>query len=140
MVEETPEAEFSVRDRRGRGAAPEPSPPGPGAGPSPPSETASPSRNASDAATPETSAAPPGPELASLFLMLASSAMVNLGEAADPVTREISRDLDQAQYLIDLLALLKKKTEGNRDPEESQLLEEILYDLQMRFVQAVPRR
>lgn len=139
MIEETPEAEFSVRDRRGRGAAPEPSPPGPGATPSSPPEAPPPSRDASDAAMPETSAAPPGPELASLLLMLASSAMVHLGEAADPATREIRRDLDQAKYTIDLLALLKEKTEGNRDPEESQLLEEILYDLQIRFVRAVRR-
>jgi hypothetical protein len=72
--------------------------------------------------------------------MLASSALVHLGEAEDPVTGESHRDLAQAKYTIDLLLLLREKTEGNRNPEESQLLEGILYDLQMRFVQDVGRR
>ncbi len=45
----------------------------------------------------------------------------------------------QARYAIDLLELLKEKTEGHRSPTESQLLDEILYDLRMRYVQ-VSRR
>jgi hypothetical protein len=83
-------------------------------------------------------AAPPqtGPDLQGLFIMLASSALVNLGEAADPETGERVLDLAQAREAIDLLSLLRLKTEGNRTEQESHLLEEILYDLQLRFVQA----
>jgi len=68
--------------------------------------------------------------------MLASSALVNLGEAADPETGERIVDLEQAKDAIDLLSLLRVKTEGNRTEQESHLLEEMLYDLQLRFVRA----
>jgi hypothetical protein len=68
--------------------------------------------------------------------MLASSALVNLGEAADPTTGERVLDLEQAKEAIDLLALLRIKTNGNRTEQESHLLEEMLYDLQLRFVNA----
>lgn len=68
--------------------------------------------------------------------MLASSALVNLGEAADPATGERILDLEQAKEAIDLLSLLRIKTEGNRTEQESRLLEEMLYDLQLRFVRS----
>jgi len=77
-----------------------------------------------------------GQDLQGLFVMLASSALVNLGEAADPETGERVLDLEQAKEAIDLLSLLRIKTEGNRTDQESQLLEEMLYDLQLRFVRA----
>lgn len=77
-----------------------------------------------------------GPDLRGLFIMLASSALVNLGEAADPTTGERVLDLEQAKEAIDLLGLLRVKTNGNRTDQESHLLEEMLYDLQLRFVNA----
>src|SRR3984893_3420189 len=77
-----------------------------------------------------------GPDLQGLFIMLASSALVNLGEAVDPATGERVMDLEQARDAVDLLVMLRAKTEGNRTPQESHLLEEILYDLQVRFVRA----
>lgn len=76
------------------------------------------------------------PDLQGLFIMFASSALINLGEAADPVTGERHVDLEQAQEAIDLLLLLREKTEGNRTDQESRLLEQVLYDLELRFVQA----
>jgi hypothetical protein len=78
----------------------------------------------------------PGPDLQSLFVMLASSALISLGEAADPSTGERRVDLDQAREAIDMLGLLREKTAGNRTDQESRLLEQIMYDLQMRFVRA----
>jgi len=77
-----------------------------------------------------------GPDLRSLFVMFASSALIGLGDAADPSTGERHVDLDQARDAIDMLALLRDKTAGNRTEEESRLLEQIMYDLQMRFVRA----
>lgn len=67
--------------------------------------------------------------------MLGTSAMIHLGAAPDPVTGQSLRDLGQARYTIDLLGLLKDKTEGHRSPEESQLLDDLLYDLRMRYLQ-----
>ena len=53
------------------------------------------------------------------------------------MTRGVRKDLGQAQYLIDLLLLLREKTEGNRTPEETRLLSEVLHDLQVRFFRDV---
>jgi hypothetical protein len=73
-------------------------------------------------------------DLGGLFMMFASSALVSLGLAPDPQTNESRRDLARAQAAIDMLLMLREKTNGNRTTEESQLLDGILYDLQMRFV------
>lgn len=77
--------------------------------------------------------------LAGLFMMLASSAVVALGDAPDPLTGQRQVDLAQAADAIDLLILLREKTEGHRSPEESRILEEVLYDLQVRYVHATRR-
>ena len=133
MDPDSPEEGFRVVDRRGRATEPESSPPQRIDAPQRRRDAVPPTESAA-AVIPET---PGAPELAALFLMLASSALVHLGEAADPMKQEIRKDLGQAQYTIDLLILLREKTEGNRTPEETQLIGEILRDLQMRFVRAI---
>jgi hypothetical protein len=45
-------------------------------------------------------------------------------------------DLEGARSLIELLGVLKEKTEGRRTPQEDQLIEGLLYELRMAFVQA----
>jgi hypothetical protein len=72
-------------------------------------------------------------------MMLASSAVVALGDAPDPLTGQRQIDLAQAADAIDLLILLREKTEGNRSAEEHRILEEVLYDLQIRYVRATKR-
>jgi len=47
-----------------------------------------------------------------------------------------SQDLEQARQAIDVLLVLRDKTSGNRTEQEDRLLEELVYDLQMRFVRA----
>jgi Domain of unknown function (DUF1844) len=69
-------------------------------------------------------------------MMFASSALMSLGAVAEPGTGERRVDLGQAQAAIDVLLMLREKTQGNRSEDESRLLEDILYDLQMRFVRA----
>ncbi len=130
---------FRVRDRRRRddadddtAASPPPEPARPPEPMAPPSRSEAPGpRLVGPSTTPQE-----GPDLRGLFIMLASSALVNLGEAADPATGERVLDLEQAKEAIDLLALLRIKTNGNRTDQESHLLEEMLYDLQLRFVNA----
>ena len=124
---------FKVTDRRRRDDTDETPP-----APAPPTPAASsPRATTAGSASPGPAAPPPaGPDLQGLFIMLASSALVNLGEAADPETGERVLDLGQAKEAIDLLSLLRLKTEGNRTEPESHLLEEMLYDLQLRFVHA----
>jgi len=86
-------------------------------------------------------AAPASFTFASLVLSLSTSALMHLGmaprleggEEGEP-TGEI--ELPLARQSIDILEMLQEKTRGNLDDEERQLLESVLYDLHMRFVQA----
>jgi hypothetical protein len=66
--------------------------------------------------------------------MLYGDAMANLGQAPDPVSGRPHLDLDQARFAIDLLAMLQQRTQGNRTPDESAVLEEMLATLRMGFV------
>ncbi len=84
---------------------------------------------------PRRTGAPPA-ELSALFIMFANSALVGLGAMREPGAEAPRVDLDQARSAIDILLMLRDKTHGNRTEQESRLVEEILYDLQMRFVQA----
>ena len=83
--------------------------------------------------------APPLPEMnfATLVFSLSSSALVHLGQVPDPATGEPQPDLPLAKQTIDLLGLLKEKTKGNLEEDEDKLLEGVLYDLRMVYVQAV---
>jgi len=80
----------------------------------------------------------PLPEPTFLFFLsgLATQALLALGELEHPETGAREADLEEARYLIDTLEMLEKKTEGNRNDEESRYLSEVLHELRMRFVQA----
>jgi hypothetical protein len=79
----------------------------------------------------------PGLDFNAFVLSLGSSALINLGEAPDPVTGKTQDpDLALAQESIDLLALLEEKTKGNLSSDESRFLQTMLYDLRMRFIAA----
>src|SRR6185295_12324153 len=128
MAPDEPEIAFKVTDRRRRGDdEPAPSPevrrePAAAPRPAPPPE-------ADDS----------GRSLVGLFMMLGSSGQMALGEA-DPTTGQRGqRDLPMAAEVIDVLALLREKTEGRRSAEETQVLDELLYDLQLRYVSATKR-
>ena len=41
---------------------------------------------------------------------------------------------NQAQYLIDTIAMLKEKTAGNLEPAESNALDGLLHQLRMAFI------
>jgi hypothetical protein len=71
----------------------------------------------------------------SFILSLGSSALYHFGEIPDPVSGEKQRNLDMARQTIDILVVLRDKTTGNLGEDESRLLESLLHDLQMRFVQ-----
>jgi uncharacterized protein DUF1844 len=133
MAPGDPEEGFKVTDRRRReDGDPVGADPGPGA-----AASAGPDRAREAGPAPHGGAAPdPARSLTGLFVMFASSALIALGESPDPVTGQVQRDLAQAGEAIDILTLLREKTEGNRSAEETQLLEQIIYDLQLRFVRA----
>jgi len=68
---------------------------------------------------------------------LASNAAVHFGDLPDPVSNERRPpDLTAAAQLIDIIAMLEEKTRGNLSAEERQLIESVLFELRMRFVEA----
>lgn len=78
-----------------------------------------------------------GISFAQFVLSLGTTAAVHFGDLPDPVSGERGEtDLAAASQLIEILAMLQAKTSGNLDPAEAKLLDDLLYDLRMRFVQA----
>lgn len=81
----------------------------------------------------------------STFVMsLGSSAMIHLGKIPSPdgppKPREGERkgdvDLAAAKQIIDILGVLEEKTQGNLDDSEQRLLQTLLYDLRVEYVDA----
>ncbi len=75
-----------------------------------------------------------GVNFASFLLSLATTGMVHLGEIPDPGSGQKMEDLEAARQMIDILGILKEKTEGNLSAEEAHLLENVLYELRMKFM------
>jgi uncharacterized protein DUF1844 len=70
-------------------------------------------------------------------LSLAHTAAFHFGDVPDPATgKNGEANLGAAKQLIDILSLLEEKTRGNLSAEERQLLEQLVYELRMRFVEA----
>jgi len=72
-------------------------------------------------------------------LGLSTQALLHLGEIPDPVSNTTERDLGAAKHVIDILALLRDKTRSNLEPDEEALLDSMLYDLRMRYVELAQR-
>jgi hypothetical protein len=91
-----------------------------------------------DDSRPAEEPSPPLPEVNfnSLIFSLSSSALLHLGEIADPQSGAKTRDLPLAKHAIDTIAMLKEKTQGNLTSEESSFLTGVLTDLRWRFVRA----
>src|SRR3989344_258878 len=69
-----------------------------------------------------------------LILSMASSAILAMGLDKNPQTGEYEKDLDVARFNIDMLNLLKEKTKNNLNNEEQQFLDNVVSDLQLKFV------
>jgi len=128
MASEDPKETFKVTDRRGRVRDDDQAPAAPGSPPPPNAQRERPGRGHE-----------PERDLTGLFMMLASSAAIAVGDAPDPVTGQRHHDLAHAAAAIDLLLLLREKTEGHRSAAETQVLEGLIYDLQLRYVEATKR-
>ena len=82
---------------------------------------------------------PDKPEITfSLFILsLSASAEIHLGQLPPPGSdHPVPPNLNEATHLIEVIAMLKEKTIGNLDESEEQLIDAVLYDLRMRFVEA----
>ena len=68
---------------------------------------------------------------------LATTAAVHFGDVADPASgQRATANLEAAGHVIEMLALLQDKTKGNLTPEEEHFLQQVLFELRMRFVEA----
>ena len=71
----------------------------------------------------------------STFIMsLTSSAFYHLGDIADPETGKTETNLPAVHQTIDMLTMLREKTKNNLTAEENKLLEQLIYELQMKYV------
>lgn len=82
----------------------------------------------------------PPVNFSTFLLSLSSAAMMYFGDIADPVSQQKTKNLALAKQHIDILALLQEKTKGNLTAEEENLLEELLYNLRMRYIQERKKR
>jgi uncharacterized protein DUF1844 len=124
MDEQQDKPGFRVTDRRRFAEATDPHE----ASGSPPGETTAPSR------------APASSEpvkFSTLVLGLSTQVMVHLGDIESPLSGRIEQDLVAAKHAIDILGVLREKTRNNLDQAEEGLLDSILYDLRMRYVELV---
>jgi hypothetical protein len=78
-----------------------------------------------------------GIDFTGFILSLATTAAVHFGDIADPMTGgEAEPNIIAAGQLIEIIAMLQEKTAGNLSAPEAKLLDDLLYELRMRFLQA----
>jgi len=78
----------------------------------------------------------PPADFTMLVNMLVTNAMVFLGQMPAPGSQQYMRNLPQAQHMVDLLMVLREKTRGNLTPDEDQMMQDLLPQLQMAYVSA----
>jgi len=77
----------------------------------------------------------PAIDFSTFVLSLSHSALVHLGDAPRPDGQKSERNLPLARQTIDLLGILQDKTKHNLTGEEERLLDQVLLDLRLRFVE-----
>lgn len=78
----------------------------------------------------------PAIDFTTFVFSLGSSALIHLGDAPDPDSGAVGKNLALAKETIDLLSMLQGKTRGNLSAEEDRFLASLLYDLRLRFIEA----
>jgi hypothetical protein len=66
---------------------------------------------------------------------LSLQATIALGRIENPLTGKIEKNLEQARFLIDTLDIIKEKTKGNLSPQEENVLNDMLFNLRMMYVE-----
>jgi len=123
---------FQVRDRRRFSDSGE-------ARPDVAEETAEPPPRpaAAESAAPGAAPADEPVTFSTFVLGLSTQALLHLGEIPNSLTHALEPDLGAAKHVIDILGILQEKTRSNLEPGEESLLDSVLYDLRMRYVELV---
>ena len=124
---------FTVTDRRSfagaeAGKAEEAAAPAPAGAPDSAPDTSDSSRARESAL--------PAVDFHTFVLSLGSSALLHLGELEHPEGGASEKDLPLAKHTIDILSMLEEKTKGNLTSAEEKLIQSLLYDLRLRYVNA----
>jgi hypothetical protein len=84
----------------------------------------------------------PLPEInfSTFVISLSTQALMHLGEIANPLSGKSEIDVPVAKQMIDILGMLQEKTRGNLDAGEARLMEDLLFDLRMKYVEAVKKK
>jgi hypothetical protein len=132
---------FKVEDRRRFSESGEARPEGRDSTPSESSATGAAPAGGHDAGAaaepPHTEPPPLDLNFSTFIISLSTQALAHLGEIENPIDRSRAVDLGAAKQLIDILGILKDKTKGNLDATEAGLLDNMLYDLRLRYVERV---
>lgn len=144
-VEEEAEKGFSVSDKRlftkegQRRPQAEQAEPSRASAPPPPRQETPPRERAQPTGAGAGEVPPremPPADFSTFVALLANNVMMFLGQIPDPISQQRRRDLPQAKHTIDLLIMLREKTQGNLNPQEEALLQDLLPQLQMAYVSA----
>jgi hypothetical protein len=73
------------------------------------------------------------------MISLSTQALMHLGEIPNPMSGKEEKDITVAKQMIDIIGMLDEKTRGNLDQGEQKLVEDVLYDLRMKYVEAVKK-
>jgi hypothetical protein len=73
-------------------------------------------------------------------ISFSTQALMHLGEIANPLTGKVEPDRPVAKQMIDIIGMLREKTRGNLNSGEDRLIEDILFDLRMKYVEAVKKK
>ena len=79
-------------------------------------------------------------DFSTFVISLSTQVLMHLGEISNPISGKVEADISVAKQMIDILGMLCEKTRGNLNANEAQLMEGILFDLRMKYVEAVKKR
>ena len=84
----------------------------------------------------------PFPEIdfSTFILSLCSNALLHLGLMENPLTKKVERNLQMAKQTIDIVSMLKDKAKGNMTNEEENLIENLLTDLRLKYVNEINKK
>jgi len=101
-----------------------------------------PTQTTAGSASPDHAQEVPLPEInfSTFVISLSTQALMHLGEMANPLTGKVEPDTQVAKQMIDIIGMLREKTRGNLNAGEERLMEDVLFDLRMKYVEAVKKR
>jgi hypothetical protein len=88
----------------------------------------------------ESKGALPAIDFPTFIISLSTQALMHLGEIPDPLSGNVEMDISVGKQMIDIIGMLSEKTRGNLDQGEEKLMEDILFDLRMKYVEAVRKK